>query len=138
MSDSSAVEDRPKSKRVGALRGLVPFLWPYRGLGFLALLALVLTASVSLILPLAVRRVIDGFNAADTQLLDQYFGAALVIAGLLAGVHDLGGGHARGRGRGPRGLRGGGGGAGRDGQGSGQGEAEEEGGARVHGCLRDG
>ena len=26
MSDSSAVENRPKSKQVGALRGLVPFL----------------------------------------------------------------------------------------------------------------
>jgi ATP-binding cassette subfamily B protein len=84
MSDSSAVEDRPKSKRVGALRGLIPFLWPYRGLGLLALLALVLTASVSLILPLAVRRVVDGFNSANAALLDQYFGAALIIAGLLA------------------------------------------------------
>ncbi|WP_170971862.1 ABC transporter transmembrane domain-containing protein [Rhodobacter sp. SY28-1] len=84
MSDSSAVEDRPKSKRVGALRGLVPFLWPYRALLGLALLALVLTASVSLILPLAVRRVVDGFNDANAALLDQYFVAALVIAGLLA------------------------------------------------------
>ena len=37
MSDSSVVEDRPKSKRVGALRGLVPFLWPYRGMAGLAL-----------------------------------------------------------------------------------------------------
>ncbi|WP_162302375.1 ABC transporter transmembrane domain-containing protein [Tabrizicola thermarum] len=84
MSDSSAVEDRPKSKRVAALRGLVPFLWPYRGLGLLALLALILTASVSLVLPLAVRRVIDGFNDADAGLLDKYFAAALGIAGLLA------------------------------------------------------
>ncbi len=84
MSDSSAVEDRPKSKQVGALRGLVPFLRPYRGLLGLALLALILTASVSLILPLAVRRVIDGFNDANAALLDQYFGAALIIAALLA------------------------------------------------------
>jgi ATP-binding cassette, subfamily B, bacterial len=85
MSDTSgAVEDRPKSKRVGALRGLGPFLWPYRGLMVLALLALILTASVSLILPLAVRRVVDGFNAGDTQLLDKYFAAALVIAALLS------------------------------------------------------
>lgn len=84
MSDSSAVEDRPKSKQVGALRGLVPFLWPYRVLLGLALMALILTASVSLILPLAVRRVIDGFNEANAQLLDQYFAAALVIAALLA------------------------------------------------------
>ncbi|MBA4323765.1 MAG: ABC transporter, partial [Rhodobacter sp.] len=69
---------------MSALRGLVPFLWPYRGLLALALLALILTASVSLMLPLAVRRVVDGFNDANTALLDQYFAAALIIAALLA------------------------------------------------------
>ncbi len=85
MSDTTATaEDRPKSKQVGALRGLLPFMRPYRGLLVLAVLALVLTASVSLILPLAVRRVVDGFNTGDAALLDQYFMAALVIAGLLA------------------------------------------------------
>ncbi len=84
MSDSSSVEDRPKSKRVGALRGLVPFLWPYRGMASLALLALMLTAGISLLLPLAVRRVVDGFNTAQVELLDKYFGAALAIAALLA------------------------------------------------------
>jgi ATP-binding cassette subfamily B protein len=84
MSDGSAIEDRPKSKRMGALRGLVPFLLPYRGLGALALVALVLTAAISLVLPLAVRRVVDGFNTGDTALLDQYFAAALGIAALLA------------------------------------------------------
>ncbi|MCU0828348.1 MAG: ABC transporter transmembrane domain-containing protein [Tabrizicola sp.] len=84
MSDTSAAEDRPKSKKVGALRGLVPFLRPYRGLLGLAVVALVVTAAISLILPLAVRRVVDGFNTGTTELLDQYFGAALVIAALLA------------------------------------------------------
>ena len=85
MSDTSqAVEDRPKAKRVGALRGLVPFLWPYRGMMGLAVLALILTAGVSLVLPLAVRRVVDGFNSANVALLDQYFAAALGIAALLA------------------------------------------------------
>ncbi len=85
MSDTSgAAEDRPKAKRVGALRGLAPFLWPYRGLLGLAGLALVLTAGVSLILPLAVRRVVDGFNTGDSGLLDKYFAAALGIAALLA------------------------------------------------------
>jgi ATP-binding cassette subfamily B protein len=84
MSDSSAVEDRPKSKQVGALRGLVPFMWPYRGLVVLALMALILTAGISLILPLAVRRVVDGFNSSNAALLDKYFGAAIVIAALLA------------------------------------------------------
>ncbi len=77
-------EERARSKRVGALRGLVPFLRPYRKITALALLALILTAAISLILPLAVRRVIDGFAADNATLLDQYFAAALVIAALLA------------------------------------------------------
>ena len=78
------LEERAASKKVGALRGLVPFLRPYRRLVILAALALVLTASVSLMLPIAVRRVVDGFNADNATLLDQYFTAALGIAALLA------------------------------------------------------
>lgn len=77
-------EDRAKSKRVGALRELWPFLSPYKGMVVLAGLALVLTASVSLMLPLAVRRVVDNFNAEDGAILDLYFTAAMAIAGLLA------------------------------------------------------
>ena len=77
-------EERVASKQVGALRGLLPFLAPYRKNSMFALAALILTAAVSLVLPLAVRRVIDGFNSGDTSLLDQYFGAALGIAALLA------------------------------------------------------
>lgn len=85
MADTAAhLEERAKSRRMGALRGLVPFMRPYRrGVG-LALAALVLTAMVSLALPLAVRRVVDGFAEDNAQLLDQYFAAALGIAGLLA------------------------------------------------------
>ena len=75
--------DRETSKRMGSLRALWPFIRPYRGLAALAGLALTVTASISLILPLAVRRIIDGFNA-GFGLLDQYFLAALLIAGLLA------------------------------------------------------
>ena len=70
--------DRPTTKRIGALRALWPFLRPYRGLLGAAVVALVITAGISLILPLAVRRVVDGFDA-GAHLLDQYFGAALAI-----------------------------------------------------------
>ena len=49
-----------------------------------AFLALTLTAAVSLILPLAVRRVIDTFSSDNTLMLDQYFLAAIGIAGLLS------------------------------------------------------
>ena len=80
---TTITQDRPTSRRVGALRALAPFLWPYRGQVALALMALMVTAGISLILPLAVRRVVDGFSA-GAELLDEYFGAALMIVALLA------------------------------------------------------
>src|SRR3990167_5080573 len=83
MTEVSAAE-RAKSKRVGALRGLAPFIAPYRGMVVMAGLALILTASVALMLPLAVRRVVDGFGSGNLALLDQYFGAALGFAAMLA------------------------------------------------------
>ncbi len=76
--------ERAKSKNMGALRQLWPFLAPYRRLMALAAAALTLTAIVSLVLPLAVRRVVDNFDVQTGQLLDRYFAAALGIAGLLA------------------------------------------------------
>lgn len=76
-------DDRERSKRLGSLRRLWPFVQPYRMLLAGALFALSLTAAISLILPLAVRRVIDNFGA-DAVLLDRYFAAAIGIAGLLA------------------------------------------------------
>lgn len=76
-------EEREKSRELGALRALVPFIAPYRLLMFAAILALMVTAMISLMLPLAVRRVIDNFNSGE-ELLDQYFIAALAIAGFLA------------------------------------------------------
>ncbi|SNR65003.1 ABC transporter transmembrane domain-containing protein [Puniceibacterium sediminis] len=77
-------DEREKSKRLGSLGSLWPFMLPYRRLVTLALLALVLTASVSLVLPLAVRRVVDNFEDGSGALLNQYFGAALAITALLA------------------------------------------------------
>ncbi|SHM74285.1 ATP-binding cassette, subfamily B [Roseovarius litoreus] len=76
--------ERDKSKDMGALGELWPFLKPYKTLLGAALLALVLTAMVSLALPLAVRRVIDNFGVEDSGLLDLYFMASLGIAALLA------------------------------------------------------
>jgi ATP-binding cassette subfamily B protein len=83
MAEVHSGEERAASKRVSALAELWPFIRPYRGMVFLAVCALILTASVSLILPLAVRRVIDQFNGA-VELLDSYFAAAIAIAGVLA------------------------------------------------------
>src|SRR6056297_2241018 len=83
-SSGAETEDREKSKQLGALAGLWPFMRPYRVLMVAAGLALILTATVSLMLPLAVRRVVDNFGAEDGAILDLYFSAALGIAALLA------------------------------------------------------
>jgi len=76
--------EREKSRNLKALGALWPFVLPYRRLMAAAIAALVLTACVSLILPLAVRRVVDGFETSAEALLDSYFLAALGVAGLLA------------------------------------------------------
>ena len=77
-------EERAKSRKLGSLAALWPFMQPYKLLMMAAILALTATACISLILPLAVRRVVDNFNVEDGALLDRYFGAALGIAALLA------------------------------------------------------
>ncbi|MCI2395092.1 ABC transporter transmembrane domain-containing protein [Aliiroseovarius sediminis] len=85
-ASASSVEmnEREKSKRIGALAGLWPFMTPYKLWILAAFGALLFTAGISLILPIAVRRVVDGFGAATSQLLDKYFLAALLVAALLA------------------------------------------------------
>ncbi|MEO8531365.1 MAG: ABC transporter transmembrane domain-containing protein, partial [Deltaproteobacteria bacterium] len=83
MNDAS-IPDRPRGKQVGSLRALWPFVSHYKGMLVGAGVALVLTASVSLTLPVAVRRVIDGFSGGETKLLGWYFLTALAVALLLA------------------------------------------------------
>ena len=77
-------EERAGSKRIGAMVALWPFMRPYWGMMVAAVIALVLTAVVSLILPLAVRQVVDNFETASIEVLNGYFGWAMLIAGTLA------------------------------------------------------
>ena len=88
MAKDTSIEKDPltrkKSKSVGPLRGLAPYLLPYKIMIALALTALLVTAGLSLILPIAVRRVVDGFSAGTTEQMDQYFSAAIAVAALLA------------------------------------------------------
>jgi ATP-binding cassette subfamily B protein len=84
MAEIVPAEKREGSKQIRSLGALTPFFRPYRGLLLAAVGALVATAAISLVLPLAVRRVVDGFDTGEVALLDEYFLAALVIAGLLA------------------------------------------------------
>jgi len=77
--------DRARSRNLRPLRDLVPFLKPYRGMVLAALGALLLAASATLSLPVAVRFMIDqGFSAENTAQVDRYFLAMFGIASLLA------------------------------------------------------
>ena len=83
-SVADVAEDRASSKQVGVLRALVPYFAPYKLLVILALIALTITASVSLVLPLAARQVIDGFAVGDVALLNRYFLGAIIVAAIFA------------------------------------------------------
>jgi ATP-binding cassette subfamily B protein len=66
--------NRPKSRKLGPLRALVPFIRPYTGTLIIAMVALLISSSTLLLVPLAVRNVIDlGFSSADAEMVDQYF-----------------------------------------------------------------
>jgi ATP-binding cassette subfamily B protein len=62
------------------LRALGPFLKPYRGTIALAGVFLVLAAAATLVMPIAVRGVIDhGFTAADAERVGRYFLALIAV-----------------------------------------------------------
>ncbi|WP_442976603.1 ABC transporter transmembrane domain-containing protein [Rubrimonas sp.] len=76
---------RDKGRSLKPLAALWPFLRPYKRLIAAALTALLLAAMFTLVLPLALRRVIDlGFDADKADKIDQYFLAMIAVAGLLA------------------------------------------------------
>jgi len=66
------------------LRALWPFIRPYRSTLVVAIIALLVASSALLVVPLAVRDVIDsGFSAADAENVDRYFYWLLGIVVLL-------------------------------------------------------
>lgn len=82
--DPTGKGDRPASRSVRPLAALWPFLRPYRGMMAAAGAALLFATIFTLMIPVAMRRVIDGFSAENVQLIDQYFlaffGVALALA----------------------------------------------------------
>ena len=66
--------NRPKGRSLRPLRSLVPYIRPYRGVLLLAMISLLLASSAILVMPVAVRYVIDfGFTAEDAAKIDRYF-----------------------------------------------------------------
>jgi ATP-binding cassette, subfamily B, bacterial len=83
------VEMEEKSKsgrtRLRPLLRLVPFLAAYRWHLIFAIIALIVAAGATLVIPIAVRRVIDhGFSSEGGALVDRYFLAMLAVVLVLA------------------------------------------------------
>ncbi|MDE2475028.1 MAG: ATP-binding cassette domain-containing protein [Alphaproteobacteria bacterium] len=75
---------RVPSKNLAPLRALQPFVTPYRGIIAAAGAALIVAAAATLVLPAAVRGVIDhGFSAEDAANIGHYFFALIAVAGLM-------------------------------------------------------
>ena len=85
---AASEDEKAASKERRTLRPLgriFPYLKAYRGHVALALLFLSLAAITTLILPLAVRRMIDeGFSGGDSAFVNSYFTVLVAIAILLA------------------------------------------------------
>ncbi|MGU3497020.1 ABC transporter transmembrane domain-containing protein [Xanthobacteraceae bacterium A53D] len=66
---------------------LLPYLLAYRGRLVCALIALVLAAGATLVMPVAVRRMIDyGFAGEQAGLIDTYFAMLVVVVAVLSGA----------------------------------------------------
>ena len=81
--------DKPELK-IKPLTRLLPYVYRYRGRAPAALLALVVAALTTLVVPVAVRRMIDfGFSARAAELIDSYFTVMIAVVAVLATASAL-------------------------------------------------
>ena len=82
---ATTAESAARRVNLRPLASLLPYINRYRGRAILALAALTLAALTTLVVPLAVRRMIDfGFTARGVALIDSYFLVMIVVAAVLA------------------------------------------------------
>ena len=73
--------------RLRPLLALAPYVGRYRGRAILALIALTIAAITTLIVPVAVRRIIDfGFSSEGIAMINRYFGVMIAVVAVLAGA----------------------------------------------------
>jgi ATP-binding cassette subfamily B protein len=84
MADHSQGQTRPKAA-LSALKPLVPYGLAYKGRIAAALAALAVASGATLVVPIAVRRVIDfGFSEEGRAYISAYFALLVVVVGILA------------------------------------------------------
>src|SRR6202171_5175076 len=87
MSEPASTIPQPRKSSLATLKGLLPFLAPYKRQFVMAGFALVIAAGATLAIPYAFKQMIDlGFGAAGSksiQHVDLYFLALFGVAGVL-------------------------------------------------------
>jgi ATP-binding cassette, subfamily B, bacterial len=74
-----------RGRKLRPLLSLLPYLRRYRGHAAAALAALLIAALTTLLVPIAIRRMIDfGFSRESANLIDSYFAVMIAVAGVLA------------------------------------------------------
>ncbi len=80
----------PRKLKVRPLLLLLPYVRRYSGRALAALVALIVAALTTLLVPVAVRRMIDfGFSAAGVEMIDSYFAVMIAVVAVLAGASAL-------------------------------------------------
>ncbi len=93
-SDTAAAADVPApplraqpspARKLRPLLSLIPYLERYRGRMIAGLVALLIAAATTLVVPIAARRMIDfGFSQDTANLIDSYFTVMIGLVGVLA------------------------------------------------------
>jgi ATP-binding cassette, subfamily B, bacterial len=79
------VSEHQKGRRLKPLLSLLPYIARYRWRAIAALIALLVAAVTTLLVPIAVRRMIDfGFSRESANLIDSYFAVMIAIVAVLA------------------------------------------------------
>jgi ATP-binding cassette subfamily B protein len=85
MSQTADAGNRPARASLAALRPLLPYALIYRGRIAGALIALIVASGATLVVPIAVRRMIDyGFSEQRAGLIQDYFIAMIGVVAILA------------------------------------------------------
>jgi len=93
LMEAEAVIEAPLAEaparraRLRPLLELAPYVARYRGRAILAFIALTIAAITTLIVPVAVRRMIDfGFTPEGIAMINSYFGVMIAVVAVLAGA----------------------------------------------------
>lgn len=84
QNQTDTAKSKPRTS-LKALKPLIPFALRYRGRIIAALVALIVASGTTLVIPLAIRRMIDfGFSTEGAGLINDYFSGMILVVGILA------------------------------------------------------